>query len=75
MNENKKSVKRVLVLDDDSIEELIWVRGYTEDLFFTRMVSLLRGEQDRYVGENPDDWFEERLADLFWKAYGKEVEE
>ena len=77
MDENKKSVKRVLVLDWDAIRkisEYVIHDKRTSPLFFWFLQCLVQTGQTPDVKIASKDLINIDLAELFFKAYGKEVE-
>jgi len=80
MNENKKIVKRVLVLDSQAIDlltKLVLHQPSIKPEIFLEMLSYVVR-----VGDTPDcysiesnDFINVDLAELFYKAYGIEVSE
>jgi len=80
MNENKKSVKRVLVLDHKAIDFLSNIvlhrTTINPEIFFEMLSYVVR------VGDTPDsysidcdEFINVDFAELFYTAYGKEVSE
>ena len=74
MNETKKSVKHVLVLDLEAFKQLEWINTVMENsIFRQRLVGYLSGVPKEDCAQDTDGWKNECIADLFWQAYGKEV--
>lgn len=75
MDENKKTVKHVLVLDADSLATLLTSECInSENTFFNKMLDILKNDISSWR-QNPKEYQDEALALLVWKAYGTEVSE
>lgn len=75
MDENKKSVKRVLVLDEEGFYKLSWLCETFNSVAYNRLVGLLANPQRKRCNDDIQEKKEEILAEIFFKAYGKEVAE
>lgn len=80
MDENKKSVKRVLVLDWQAIDllaKLLLQYNVLKPVIFFEMLShiVMSGDTPNGYSIDVDEFINVDTAELFFKAYGKEVEE
>lgn len=75
MNENQKNVKRVLVLDEAGVRALYSYAVVEDEVnFFPALYEIMNGREAE-VAENLASIRDANMANVFWKAYGREVTE
>ena len=75
MSEKPKDVKRVLMLDEGGIRALYsYATVKDETCFFSALYEILGGEEPP-CAVSLESIRDANMAYVFWKAYGREVEE